>query len=48
MRSDKGIKEAVQLESHPPILERILAFAYEKTLKDFDGKRRKESHPSLV
>ncbi len=30
MRSDKGIKEAVQLEGHPPILERILAFAYEK------------------
>jgi len=30
MRSDKGIKEAVQLEGHLPILERILAFAYEK------------------
>ena len=26
----KGIKEAIQLEDHPPILERILAFAYEK------------------
>jgi len=48
MRSDRGIKEAVQLESHFPILEIILAFAYEKTLKDFDGKRRKGSHPSLV
>jgi len=48
MRCDKGIKEAVQLQGHPPILERILAFAYEKTLKDFDGKRGKRSHPSLV
>ncbi|MFQ6066046.1 MAG: tetratricopeptide repeat protein [bacterium] len=26
----KGIKEAIELPDHPPILERILAFAYEK------------------
>jgi tetratricopeptide (TPR) repeat protein len=26
----KGIKEAIELQGHPPILERILAFTYEK------------------
>lgn len=26
----EGIKQAIQLKGHPPILERILAFAYEK------------------
>jgi len=26
----KGIKQAVSLEGHPPVLERVLAFAYEK------------------
>ena len=26
----EGIKQAIALKSHPPILERVLAFAYEK------------------
>jgi tetratricopeptide (TPR) repeat protein len=26
----KGIKEAIELQGHPPVLERILAFAFEK------------------
>lgn len=29
-RAIEGIKQAIQLKGHPPILERILAFAYEK------------------
>jgi len=29
-RAIEGLKQAIRLEGHPPILERILAFAYEK------------------
>jgi len=43
----EGLKKAIQLEGHPPILERMLAFAYEKNkqikLSILQWKRAKES-----
>ncbi len=43
----EGLKKAIQLKGHPPILERILAFAYEKNgelrLSILQWKKVKES-----